>query len=362
MKVWTAMLLLMMAVVDGVHAQRIRVVDKDGEPVAYASVMTEDTRFIGTTDLDGVLADVKGAQKVVITHVAFQPMTLVVAQGGQVTLQDADYGLPEITVTRKPLVYVQTYYRMLVADEKQGLIYYRAGLVDNSYDRKKKKLSTDEEHMSMAMSGLLRRVVNMVFNPLSGRLFGLKMSPFEKRVAQKYNTLKLEMTPLGDGKTRITDGYGTVGMITEDTAAGLARISFDSHQMSLHHTLAKGKEKDIKKKEKADSAMKNRVDVNFELRRIGDEGVFLPEDFVMSQMFTSYDHDEGKEGTNHRLMLIQTFNTQRAYVTKDELKKLKKENKMKMNYQNIRLFEQTHHIPSLAPSVQKYIDQFNDKE
>ena len=358
LKVMTAMLLLT-AWAEGVMAQRIQTVDKDGQPVAYASVMTEDGKFIGTTDLNGVLEDVKGEPKVVITHVAYQAKTVVVAQGNKVTLVDADFGLPEVTVTRKPLVYVQTYYRMLVTDEKEGLVYYRAGLVDNSFERAKKNLSVDEEHMSMAKSGLIRRLLNMVFNAYKGRLFGLRMSPFEKRAAKRYPELKLEMTPLGNGKTRISDGYGAVGMITEDAAAGLTSISYDSHLLSRHATLARGKEKDIKKLEKSDARMKNRVDVDFEQYRLSDEGVFAPEDFVMSQYFTSYDRDRKEEkDSTHRVMMIQMFNTQRAYVTKDELKALKKQNRMTMDYENIRHFEQAHNIPALAPSIQKFIDQF----
>ena len=40
-----------------VSAQRIRTIDKDGQPVPYVSVMTTDAKFIGITDDDGVIAD-----------------------------------------------------------------------------------------------------------------------------------------------------------------------------------------------------------------------------------------------------------------------------------------------------------------
>ena len=35
--------------------------------------IAEDGKFIGTTDLNGVLNDVKGSEVVSITHVAYQP-------------------------------------------------------------------------------------------------------------------------------------------------------------------------------------------------------------------------------------------------------------------------------------------------
>ena len=34
--------------------------------------MTENGIYIGTTDFDGVLADVKGVSKVALTHVAYK--------------------------------------------------------------------------------------------------------------------------------------------------------------------------------------------------------------------------------------------------------------------------------------------------
>ena len=54
-------------------AQKIQVVDDEGHAISLASVLTEDGVLIGTTDMYGVLADVKGAAKVTITHVAFKP-------------------------------------------------------------------------------------------------------------------------------------------------------------------------------------------------------------------------------------------------------------------------------------------------
>ena len=51
----------MLLVANTVSAQRLQVVDNDGDGIAYASVMTQDAQFIGITDFDGYLADTKGA-------------------------------------------------------------------------------------------------------------------------------------------------------------------------------------------------------------------------------------------------------------------------------------------------------------
>lgn len=101
-----------------VQAQKIQTVDKDGQPIPYASIFTEAGDIIGTTGLDGILNDVKGVEVVSITHVAYKSKKVKVGQGGRVTLEDADFDLPEITVTKKPLVYVQTYYRMVYPERR----------------------------------------------------------------------------------------------------------------------------------------------------------------------------------------------------------------------------------------------------
>ena len=73
-------------------AQKIEVVDTDGNGIPLVSVMTEDGVFIGKTDLNGVLADVKGAQKLGLSHVAYKPQMVTVAslaEGQRITMEDA---------------------------------------------------------------------------------------------------------------------------------------------------------------------------------------------------------------------------------------------------------------------------------
>ena len=167
----------MMAVIS-VQAQKVQTVDKDGQPIPYASIISEDGSIIGTTDLNGILDDVKGAEVVSITHVAYKSKKVKVGQGGRVTLEDADFDLPEITVTKKPLVYVQTYYRIISLDDDPEIpiYYYRAGILNNSYDKKTKKLSIDENHLSVCNVGLFKTLLNTVLNKKIKSMAGLKRS------------------------------------------------------------------------------------------------------------------------------------------------------------------------------------------
>ena len=124
-----------------VHAQRIQVVDNDGNGIPLVSVLTEDGTYIGTTGLDGVLADVKGAAKVAVTHVAYKPQLITVAslQGGLITMEDIGYDLEEIVVKPKPLIYVEVLYRVYVY-RNDSLCYFLSGIMPNAYDIQKKKI------------------------------------------------------------------------------------------------------------------------------------------------------------------------------------------------------------------------------
>ncbi|MBQ3632212.1 MAG: hypothetical protein II949_13425 [Prevotella sp.] len=342
----------MMATVS-VKAQQLKTVDKDGQPVPYASISSEDGNFIGTTNLDGVLADVKGAEVVSITHVAYQPQKVRVGQGGVVTLDDADFDLPEITVTQKPLVYVQTYYRIFYIDDDPDMpvCYYRAGVLNNSYERKTMKASIDEEHLSACNMGIFKTVLNTVINPYIKRMTGLKLGKVENRMKRNYKEIGLQFTPNGPGKQIITDKFGTVGTVND--YQGERRYSFDSHKLRNHMIQVTGTDKKKAKAEKRDEKKKNREDHDFIVYRIDEQGNYAPEDYVMSQAATSYEN----AGGGNVNMLMQVFVTDRAYVNKDELKQIKKDNKMKMTYGNLSEFERTHKIPALSETFLKRIKE-----
>ena len=339
-----------------VHAQKIQTVDKDGQPVPYASIINEDGNIIGTTDLNGVLNDVRGAKVVSITHVAYQPKKVEVGQGGRVTLEDADFGLPEITVTKKPLVYVQTYYRMIYQndDSEMPIYYYRAGVLNNWYDKQTKKLSSDESHYSACNMGIFKTALNTVLNAHIKQVANMKMSKVENRMKHGYKAIGLNFVANGTGKQRITDNFGTVGSVTDNQDKGERRYSYDSSTLRQHMIQVTGSDKKKAKEAKREERKKNRKDQDFIVYRIDENGNYAPEDFVMLQRASSYDDNNGKSHTN---IMMQVFTVERAYVTKDELKQIKKENKMKMNYQNLQQFERSHHVPAVDAALQKHITE-----
>ena len=345
---------LLIMIAASAAAQKLQVVDEDGQPVPYATISGEDGNFIGTTNIDGVLADVNGADVVSVTHVAYKSKKVKVGQGGRVTLEDADFDLPEITVTKKPLVYVQTYYRMLYIDDDPDtpICYYRSGVLNNSYDRKTLKTSSEEDHLSASNMAVFKTMLNTALGPFIKRLTGLKTDKVEDRMKKNYKELGLAFKPDGAGKQIITDKFGTVGMVTDHQ--GERRYSFESHKLRNHLIQATGSDKKKAKAEKRDERKKNRKDQDFIVYRIDEQGNYSPEDYVMSQASTSYDSD--KKGYHVNIML-QVFATDRAYVDKDELKQMKKDNKIKATYQNLLEFERTHKIPPLSEEFQKRIKE-----
>ncbi len=342
-------------------AQKIEVVDSDGNAVPYASVLTADAEYIGITDLEGVLADAKGAKSVTISHVAFKPKDVKLnGKDIRITLEDADFNLEEIVVQPKPMVYVQTYFRMYVYSEEDGIIYYRAGLTDNAYNPQTNKVSASTSHIAKAKKAYIKTIVGM-FGGLLDQLSQIKPTKLEERILKKGKDIGLTITDLAPGKKRIADKWGTLGYITDDKEAGLRRFSYDFHKIILHYMEAKGMEKELAKMKTKDEKKKNRTETDYYVYQIDENGNYGPEDFVMLEDLTSYDEEE--DGKNvHHINGMQVYTIERAYVTKEELKQRKKANKMKMTMQNIKQFERQHNIPPLPASVQKAIDGMKNEE
>lgn len=357
---------LVLAVLLPASAQRIQTVDKDGEPVPFVSIMTPDARFIGITDDQGVIADIKGADTISVSHIAYKPKLYKVnGKSGHITLEDADFGLPEITVTQKPLVYVQTYYRMYMYSEERGIIYYRCGITDNSYDRKTRKLTTSTEHTSKAIMGLVKTLLNSMIGSTLDRRSHIKMGKIEDVMKKRYPHLTLKFTQDGANRKRIRDSKGTLGSIVDNMATGRRRVTFDASKAYEHELEASGDTKKLeklqKRLEKQDNKNSNKVETNYMVYRIDESGNYAPEDFVMYQMMDSYDHNKEDGVTDHRILAFEVFTTDRAYVTKDELKQFKKASKIKMNYQSILQFEREHNVPAMSDAVQNKLKELWQK-
>lgn len=350
-------------------AQRIQVVDDDGDAIAYASVMTEDAQFIGITDNDGFLADAKGASVVSISHVAYKTKTVDLTQlaDKRITLEDSDFGLTEITVTPKPYVYVQTYYRLYMYDDHDGIIYYRAGVTDNTYERQTRKLKTHTSHISKSFKGIVKTVINML---MGSRIDGMsEISVPEKdddpkerieqrskrRWKEKYD-INVDVAEVEPGKFCLSDSAGVIGYYIYDKELGQRRFIYDSEGLADRRREREGTKRDKKRHERIKAKTSNKQDVDYVIYKMDEDCNVLPEDFMMRMNYSSSDRKED-DGIHHEICALQVFAIDRAYATKEELKQIKKDNKIKASYAEIRQFERDHNIPELDPAVQKKLDE-----
>ena len=338
------------------QAQQLQVVDSEGNPIPYASVMNPQAEYIGITNLEGVVLDLKGEKDITITHVAFKTKNVKVdGKDVVVTLEDADFDMPEITIQPKPFIYVQTYYRMYFYSSEDGMYYYRAGLTDNTYDPAKKTIEGKTSVVTKAKYAILKTIFGMIGNMLD-QYSQIKYGKFEDRLKNKAKAAKVQFKKVEPGRQIITDYKDTIGSVTDDMADHLRRYSYDNYQLILDNLEAESKEKKLRKKLEKSEKKLNREETDYYLYRIDDEGNYGSEDLVMFQNMTAWDTEEDGK-VEHIVIAMQVFTTDRAYVTKEELKERKKANKMKLNYANLRQFERDHNIPALAPAVQQKLNE-----
>ena len=350
----------------GVNAQKIVVVDKDGNAVPYASVMTADAALIGVTGMDGVIADIGGAKTVVISHVAYQPKTVAVdksspsgeLEGGlKVTLDDADFNLPGITVTKKDYTYLQMYYRVVIIN-KDGVLYYRAGIMDNFLNERNGKQESSKQHITMAKSGTMKVAFNLILGDKIDAKAQIHLEPLEQSMPEKFKSQGLRFVDAGSGKKSIVDNYGTLGSVIDRD--GRRRFTMDAYQAALHRLEAEGKTKKLEKRlqQEQDAGMQNRVNSSYRAYAIDESGNYRPEDYLMEQNMLTF--DDSKNG--HVLIVMDYFATDRGYLSKEQVKQTKKDNKVKLSYDYLQQFERQHHIPALAPEVLARMKELVDKD
>lgn len=228
-------------------AQRIQVLDTDGQPVPFVSVTDARGHYIGSTDLDGWLDDTKGNTTLNLSQVAYKPKTVDVSllTDGKIILEDAALNLPEVVVKPKGLIYVQTYFRVVYIDE-DGPIYYRGGLIDNSYDIEKKKVSAKNHHMSKGESGFIRFLLDR---------FAGQFDDFCKLPDRSHYQVMLRHQEKGNltfsdtvnGRQIVSDSICPLGFVDWDKENGLRSASFSWRKFFAHkeaaEKLAKAQEK-----------------------------------------------------------------------------------------------------------------------
>ena len=344
------------------QAQRLQVIDSDGNPIAYVCVTNERGALVGSTDTEGWLEDAKGNAVLNLSHIAFEDMTIRLADvvDGRVVMKDVDFNLPDIEVKPKELAYVQTYYRLIYFDD-DGPIYYRGGVIDNAYEFAKEKTQSKTRSLSRGENGLIRFLISTLVGQYIDKLGQIQKESTYQRLLRYQTEGKLSISEDVAGRQIVSDTVSVLGYIDTYTIARQRTTSFNMWAYSDHvkatKEAAKAAAKGKQPKEKKDKSMTE--DLYYEVYRIDSEGRSRIDDFVMRQLQVIGRHESNG---NQFMILLQAYTTDRDYVDKKEYKQLRKDNKVDMEIRELKQFEQAHNIPALAPNVQMQIDKLFEKE
>ncbi len=342
----------------GVQAQQLKVVDSDGQPIPYVCVTNERGVLVGTTDENGLVVNSKNEKNLSLSHVAFKaknvnPDTLA---NGVIVLDDVDFMLDEVTVKPKELLYVQTYFRLIYFDD-EGPLYYRGGVVDNTYDIAKKKVSSKKRTVAKGANGLLRFLISTLSGGYIDEMGSIEEKSMYDRILARVERDILFLSDEEMGRRTISDTICTLGYVETDTTARLRTTYFNRWAYRDHikaaELRAKGKENKIK--ERREGRVESFCEV-FNIDESGNSGVC---DFVMRQMLVG---DKHSRSDGEYVIMMQTYTTERNYIDKKEFKQVRKENEVEMKIQELRNFEKAHNIPPLPDNVQAAVDELFKKE
>lgn len=357
-----SLLFLLLAMVAVAHAQRIQVVDTDGLPIAAVCVTNENGALVGSTDNEGWLNDAKGVKHLYFTHVAFKPthVNIDTIPSLCVVMQDETFQLSELEVKPKELLYVQTYYRLVyVCDE--GPIYFRAGVVDNTYELAKQKISAKTRSVSKGKNGFIRFVISTLVGHLIDKWARIDTMTHYKKILNLVDKGSLTITQEASGRRVVSDTISTLGYIDDDMQAGQRTTSFDNWTYNDHVEATKAAAKAAKSGKKP-KEKKEKYHANhgyFEVYNINENGQSRIDDLVMKQILVSGHFDRTDQDY---IILLETYTIGRDYIDKKEFKQTRKENEVEMDIDELWRLEQNHHIPPLAPNLKAAVDELFKKE
>lgn len=356
------LLSLLVAIAVVAQAQRVQVVDTEGLPIAAVCVTNEKGALVGSTDNDGWLNDAKGVKHLYFSHVAFKPtdVNIDTIPSHCVVMQDETFQLTELEVKPKELLYVQTYYRLVyVCDE--GPIYYRGGVVDNTYELAKQKISAKTRSVSKGENGLIRFIISTLVGHIVDKWARIDTMTYYKKIMQKVDKGALSIAQDASGRYVVSDTISALGYIDEDKQAGQRTTSFDIWAYDDHVEATKAAAK-AAKTGKQPNKKKDEYSINhsyYEVYNINDNGQSRVDDLVMKQLLAS-GHFERTD--QDYVILLETYTIGRDYIDKKEFKQTRKENEVEMDINELRRLEQNHHIPPLAPNLKAAVDELFKKE
>ena len=328
------------------QAQKIQVVDDDGNGIPLVSVLTEDGLFIGATDLNGVLANVNGASKVALTHVAFKPqlVSLASVQNGKIMMESVDYGLDEVVVKPKPYFYTEYYFRAFSYID-DSLRVYTAGIIPVAHEIRDKYKGITKGVWTFG--GAANKALAWNTMDLADRAEQCaksNASSIEKsiREGKRYTDYyKLSVEPGGENRWIIRNPEEVLGQILHDD--GLSITTIDGGRSQIYANKVNGEDKKAKAREERDYTYQYT-----EVFKLNEDGNVQHDGFVMEEDHWEYNAKKGR-----KILIIQIYATEKSYMDEDEFKAHRKELTKgyagDMSLDELAAYARAHKIPELAP-------------
>lgn len=334
-------------------AQRVQVVDDNGNAIALAAVRTADGVLLGITGLDGSVADIKGNSTIYVSHLAYKPRTITTSdlQVGVITLEEREYDFEEAEVKPKDYLYSEVYYRFY-AYLDDSLRCYRAGIVPCAYDIKKKEQIVKFGDYTYALFNLKSVTwwVAKSDNLIKG---GLRSTPGETLIDKSWKKkYQISLKPDGENRWTVANPRETVGTLVH--AGGFSTLTLDGARMQMYVNEVNGEERQLKRRQEADYTYSYT-----EVFRINDDGEINRENFVMSLNHWEHNGSKGRE-----IYIVETTVTGTAYMTKAEFKQKRKEleklnstnNMWHMPLADIEAYEREHNITPMTDEVRRAVE------
>lgn len=331
-------------------AQKIEVMDADGNGIPLVSVTTEDGVYIGKTDLNGVLADAKGARKVGLSHVAYKPQMVTVASlaEGRVTMEDADFGLDEIVVKPKPYIVVEYYFRgfRYIGDSLRA---YGAGIMPVAYDIKN---DYKPKTRSMSSMGVFANKATLwhaaeISSKAKEMCKRNKGAMTEKWVmkGKLHEVYGLNVTKDGANRWRVENPKGKVGQIVHN--GGRSYATLDAARMQRYQDEKQGNKSLMKKRQEKDYAYEY-ADI---YRLPGDDEGDIPDlaQLVMAMHHWEFNSDKGRQRDFYYAYVVTHSYADEAEF-KARCKELNKGRASNMTLEELQAYERDHNIPALDAS------------
>ena len=294
--------------------------------------------------MDGVFDELQGAGKVTVTHVAYKPQQVTVANltDGRITMEDIDYNLAEIVVKPKPFIYVEVFYRVYVY-RNDSLCYFLSGIMPNAYDpQKKKKEHGSYFHAHVEYCSKFGAAVTWGSRAQSfhAGLIGGLMS--KKQMKDEYFVTTDDSNPC---HWVYSNPEGKLGQFVR--SGNQARLTIDAGRMQMYANKIKGEKKKLEWRQEAG--------YEYQYTRIYSISEGGESDLTRFVMDT--DHWEYTDKKSRVKFIIENYATDHYYMDKDDFKAKKKE--LKETYKNVKTiegmeaYERQHNIPALPAAVRQ---------